>query len=184
MAENSKIHDYFFNGDLSETKSTKAASEHESLEFYSPQILIENSNACRPNVSPNGRQGRRRLFMISLIHSHVNNDLRRKTMRETWLSMRQLRLAELYPHVLDPSQDDELHFSHLFIVGVDQRRRAHILESIRNESNTHKDILLIDLEEDYKNLIYKHLALVDWVCLGNSFFKLQKLVLIECNFVY
>lgn len=171
MAENSKIHDYFFNGDLSETKSTKS-SEHESLDFYSPQILIENSNACRPhNVSPGGgRQPRRRLFMISLIHSHVNNDLRRKTMRETWLSMRQLRLAELYPHVLDPSQDDELHFAHLFIVGVDQRRRDHILESIRNESNTHKDILLIDLEEDYKNLIYKHLALVDWVRLGHSSF--------------
>lgn len=100
---------------------------------------------------------------MSLIHSHANNNLRRKTMRETWLAMRRLRFSDLYTDVdLNPNQDHELHFAHVFVIGVDHRRRAQVLASIHNESRFYNDILLVDLDEDYMNLVYKHLALVDW----------------------
>lgn len=83
-------------------------------------------------------------------------------MRETWLSLKKLPLSELYPGVIDASQDYELHFAHLFVIGNDRQRPA-VMESIRNESRLFNDVLVIDIEENYKNLIYKHLALVDWV---------------------
>lgn len=93
-------------------------------------------------------------------------------MRETWLSMRRIRLADLYPRLdVGADYEYELHFAHLFVIGNDQTK-PDVLQSIRNESLLFNDILMIDVQENYKNLIYKHLALVNWV---SSFLTLTKL---------
>lgn len=93
-------------------------------------------------------------------------------MRETWLSMRRIRLADLYPRLdVGADYEYELHFAHLFVIGNDQTK-PDVLQSIRNESLLFNDILMIDVQENYKNLIYKHLALVNWV---SSFWTLTKL---------
>lgn len=73
-------------------------------------------------------------------------------MRETWLSSKRVR----HPG------GQYVHISHLFVIGND-RRQAGLIESIRNESMKFNDILMIDVQEEYKNLVYKHLAIVNWV---------------------
>lgn len=157
-----KIRDYYFNGDFVENGGRSSGqNEAKMVEFFTPRVILENLNACKVQSSISGRPI---LFMISLIHSHVNNYLRRKTMRETWLSMRNVRLSELFPDILDEHQDYELQFTHLFVLGND-RARPQAIESIKNESRLFNDILMIDIEENYKNLLYKHLALVNWVIL-------------------
>lgn len=159
-----KIEDYYFNRNLIDELRTNHDHVTEK-KFYEPRVLIENKEACRPRKNENGRAS---LFMICLIHSHINNYLRRKTMRDTWLSMNRIKLAELYPDVdltgggKSNYNDVELHIEHLFVIGQD-RERPEAMQLIKNESNAFNDILMIDTEENYKNLLYKHLALINWV---------------------
>ena len=87
-------------------------------------------------------------------------------MRDTWLSMNRMKLSDLYSDIGGAASnytnvDVTLHIRHLFVIGNDPSR-PETMQLIRNESNLFNDILMIDTEENYKNLLYKHLALINW----------------------
>jgi len=52
---------------------------------------------------------------------------------------------------------------HLFVVGKDVDDQNMIeFDRIKLESDFYNDIIMIDTAESYKNLIYKHLAIINW----------------------
>ena len=56
--------------------------------FYQPKMIINNKNACLSR--------RNKIFIVCMIHSHRNNFIRRKTMRDTWLSNNKIKLFGKY----------------------------------------------------------------------------------------
>ena len=153
-----RINDNFFNlnsfiNDLSTRRSP--------LALHEPQILIDNKNACRMDDP-------RKVFIVCMIHSHRNNFIRRKTMRDTWLSANKLNILDLVdnptiPHDLNASSSLEI--VHMFIIGSDkaQNQSSSDFEKIKHESDLFNDIILIDTVDNYQNLVYKHLTLINWL---------------------
>ena len=135
--------------------------------YYEPNILINNRNACK-------NRNKEHIFLVCLIHSHKNNFLRRKTMRDTWLSMDQLSILEVFKEKFKKKDKgsfdsaellkDSLDIVHFFIIGNDNNQNNQTsFEQIKKESELYNDILMIDAPENYQNLVYKHLAAVNWV---------------------
>jgi hypothetical protein len=56
-------------------------------------------------------------------------------------------------------QTDVLHIRHVFIIGQGINMDN---QTIQEEASNHKDILLLDENETYQNIIQKHLALIEW----------------------
>ncbi len=165
----SESFDYVFNRNtLNEinlrNSNARSLNNNNKSRFYEPTFLINNEHACKSRSSRDGK-----IFMIFLIHSHKNNYLRRKAMRDTWLSLKHMYLAEILAESnLESIPNEKLELSHLFVVGSDEQsstKKAHnstTIDFIRTEANTYNDILMIDTVDNYRNLLYKHLAVVNW----------------------
>lgn len=128
--------------------------------FYEPKILLNNDQKC--NLSNDS------IVIVCLIHSHKNNYLRRKAMRDTWLTMNQIWLAELSNST--DFKHKKIRIEHMFIIGSDEKNDT--FSTIKSESDHYKDMIVIDTVDNYKNLIYKHLTVVNWVlryCLKATF---------------
>ena len=149
-----KINDNFFNlnsfiSDLSTRRSP--------LAFHEPKILIDNKNACQLGDT-------RKVFIVCMIHSHRNNFIRRKTMRDTWLSANKLNILDLVDNLTithDLNTPSSLEIVHMFIIGSDKASAG--FEKIKHESDLFNDIILIDTVDNYQNLVYKHLTLINWL---------------------
>lgn len=119
--------------------------------FYEPRILINNEQKCsKKNDS---------ILIVCLIHSHKNNYLRRKAMRDTWLTMDEIQLSQLTNLTFFKYQ--RIQIEHVFLIGSDDKNGTFL--TIKSESHLLKDIIVIDTVDNYKNLIYKHLTVVNWV---------------------
>lgn len=133
---------------------------NKNSKFYEPKIIFNNKNACKPSDDNS------KVFITCLIHSHKNNYLRRKTMRDTWLSMNKIYLSEL----IDTKNSNlTLEIVHLFIVGNtnessnEKSSNETRINDIELESELYNDIIMIDTYDSYKNLLYKHLTVVNWI---------------------
>lgn len=75
-------------------------------------MIFDNKNACSNRKN--------KIFLICMIHSHRNNFVRRKTMRDTWLSENKLNLLGQFTdeyHKLNREDLQNLELVHMFIVG-------------------------------------------------------------------
>lgn len=89
------------------------------------------------------------------------------TMRDTWLSESRFK---------SNNSSRTLEISHMFVVG--STPDGDLNDQIQAESDAYHDLLVIDSVDVYKNLLYKHLALVGWVsrnCAQNSTTHVVKL---------
>jgi hypothetical protein len=134
--------------------------------FYEPTFLINNERACESRAADSDGP----IFMVFLIHSHKNNYLRRKAMRDTWLSLRHVYLDEVLATATSDTGGSraprrKLELAHLFVVGSndDDNNNGSSSDFIQTEASTHNDILMIDTYDNYRNLVYKHLAIVNWM---------------------
>ena len=133
--------------------------------FYEPRILINNEQKCREKNDS--------IIIVCLIHSHKNNFVRRKAMRDTWLSVDELWLSEFTDYLKFNSTNfkyKNIKIEHMFIIGSDEKNET--FNSVKSESDLYKDIIMINTEDSYKNLIYKHLTAINWVleyCLRTNF---------------
>ncbi len=135
--------------------------------FYEPKFIVNNENSCKVPLADEPNT----IIILCLIHSHKDNFLRRQTMRDTW--MRSLNNVTLFDLVnrekLTNFKDDgqilnkKIKLVHLFVVGKDVDDQNMIeFDRIKLESDFYNDIIMIDTAESYKNLIYKHLAIINW----------------------
>ncbi|CAF0830872.1 unnamed protein product [Brachionus calyciflorus] len=122
-----------------------------SKKFYEPNILINNLTKCVKDEKT--------ILIMCLIHSHKNNFLRRKAMRDTWLTMNNVYLEELMENNLLNYQKIEI--KHAFLIGNDNKNETYF--NIKSEADAYGDIIMIDTIDNYKNLLYKHLTVVNWV---------------------
>lgn len=105
------------------------------------QMLINNDKVC-PQITDNSS-----LFMLVVIISHADNYIRRKTARETWLSENNLPGSQI---------------RHIFIIGTDPKSKD-ATDLVRKESRIYNDLLVIREADTYRNVFFKHLAMVEWV---------------------
>ena len=101
-------------------------------------------------------------------------------MRDTWLSQDKIQLFDLIRRTdqaskLIPIDYQTLEIVHLFIIGSEPHMKLkktqklssnyseETMKSIQEESDHFEDILMIDTEENYKNLVYKHMTAVNWI---------------------
>jgi hypothetical protein len=105
-----------------------------------------------------------------LIHSHWSNHLRRKAIRDTWLSVSTLHIRDILHSVTDATltrilnlNKEKIHFPHIFIIGNSNQRQNQSYSKIKKEANLYNDIVMVDLDDQYKNILYKHLTIYDWL---------------------
>ena len=95
-------------------------------------------------------------------------------MRDTWLSLQHLYLDEVlkatkkqWPNNYTANDHREarkkLELAHLFVIGTDEKLDKNSINFIDKEAQSFNDILMIDTHDNYKNLLYKHLAIVNWI---------------------
>ena len=128
-------------------------------QFYEPNILVNNENSCKIPDEENT------IIILCLIHSHKDNYLRRQTMRDTWLkSLNNVSLLDLGRNRNRSLKliNKNIKLIHLFVVGNVYDNEKSEYDRIKLESEIYKDIIMIDTLESYKNLIYKHLAIINW----------------------
>ena len=126
-----------------------------SKKFYEPKILINNNNSCKL-PEQNGH-----FIILCMIHSHKNNYLRRQTMRDTWLkSLENVTLNDLIKTNKTSLSNKNVKLIHMFVLGSGVSPDEY--DRIKLESEFYNDIILIDTIESYKNLVYKHLTIIDW----------------------
>lgn len=128
-------------------------------QFYEPNILVNNENSCKIPDEENT------IIILCLIHSHKDNYLRRQTMRDTWLkSLNNVSLLDLGRNRNRSLKliNKKIKLIHLFVVGNVYDNEKSEYDRIKLESEIYKDIIMIDTLESYKNLIYKHLAIINW----------------------
>ena len=92
-----------------------------------PKVLIDNKQAC------SSRQNK--IFIVCMIHSNRKNFIRRKTMRDTWLSQNKIQLFDLIDkrdqnEKLIPREFQNLEMVHLFIVGSGKYNRFEFFKII------------------------------------------------------
>lgn len=158
------------------TSLTNHRRQNKSINQFS-NFLINEPRLCA------NKKTNENILLAFLIHSHRNNFMRRQAMRDTWLQRSQLDLFELFSTlsiediisekdlriILDLNKK-KITLVHLFILGD---HRAHVLNNkssvylqsmrkIQHESEQYRDILLIDVIENYHNLIHKHLTVLNW----------------------
>ena len=145
--------EYLFNKnsfyDLFDHKSLKIKAKS----FYEPKILINNESSCQA-------KGSNVIIILSLIHSHKNNYIRRQTMRDTWLRQKSMSLHDFYISNKSDSLNTQIELVHLFVLGSDDQNG---FDQVKLESDLYNDIIMIDTIDSYKNLIYKHLTVINWV---------------------
>jgi hypothetical protein len=130
---------------------------------FSFKFLIKQEDLCKFSQENTTD----RVFIVFLINSHHKNFFRRKTMRDTWLQFSRFNLNSfLKPDQVafaekkfQIKQTDVLHIRHVFIIGQGINMDN---QTIQEEASNHKDILLLDENETYQNIIQKHLALIEW----------------------
>lgn len=72
---------------------TKMVKNPPMENFHQPKFIINNEQAC--STKQNMTTLATNPLIVCVIHSHVHNYLRRKTMRDTWLSMNRIKVADL-----------------------------------------------------------------------------------------
>jgi hypothetical protein len=112
--------------------------------FYQPRLIINNKNRCKRDNKSSSTP-----FLAFLVHSANANHVRRKQLRETWLSQSEFRV-----------KNTTLKIVHMFVVGSGDSKSD---ELITKEAAENGDMLMIDARDSYANLIYKYLAIFDWV---------------------
>lgn len=150
---------------LNQSENIENATWHQPNKgnLFSFKFLINQEDLCKLSE----KNSSDKIFILFLINSHHNNFFRRKTMRDTWLQFTRFDLNS----VLKPNevagverkykinQSDVLHIRHVFIVGKGDHMNN---QTIQEEANEHKDLLLLDENETYQNIVQKHLALIEW----------------------
>ncbi len=99
------------------------------------RLSFDDSATCPPDV-----------FLLALVLSHPREALARATIRETW--------GNVTSHNQRPIQI-------LFLVGKVKSGVTNAL--IANESQTHGDLVIVNMLEDYYNLTEKTLAGLQWI---------------------
>lgn len=166
--------DYLFDRDVIIKDLFSQSTTKAKKTYLEPKLLINNEQICHKSND--------NILITILIHSHRNNYIRRKAMRDTWLTLNQINIFDLFNSIENYINENDLkklisinkkqiEIVHLFVIGK-QRTYSQTNQSdeylqsfqtIKKENDIHKDILMVDIVEDYKNLIYKHLAIVNWV---------------------
>ena len=141
--------DFLFNKNFYVNLSDQQSIDSlKAKKFYKPKILVNKKGACQ-NTQPNVT------LVLCMIHSDRKNTKRREVTRKTWLSMSDFGLNEA---------NSSFKLVHLFIVGassgINEKNQNKLLE---NEARIYNDIIMIDTPDIYHNLVYKHLALINWV---------------------
>jgi len=127
------------------------------------KYLINNQEIC---TIPERNQHNLILF---LINSHSNNFLKRKTMRDTWLRFNKFKVSDF----LDEKEQESLsiklkrasinemmNIKHVFLVGKGENE--NIQQKLESEANEFSDMIMIDSNENYTNIVQKHFALIEW----------------------
>jgi hypothetical protein len=126
--------------------------------FYEPKFLINNQDACKLK-DPNAE-----LFFVFVINSHRANFAQRQIMRQTWMSVKYIYLKDLlnsgFKRRYSSQVNTRLELVHLFIVGSAANESNDV---IIEENKKYNDMLLIDTSDAYKNVVYKHLAVINWI---------------------
>jgi len=126
-------------------------------------ILIDINSICQVDEPKSERN-----FILFLINSHYNNHLRRKSMRDTWFKLKDFQLSEyLSERQLDSKANDyqigkntRLFLKHVFFVGYDEKLNYSLL---RQESRVFNDLIMVNVKDNYFNILEKNLAAFDWV---------------------
>ncbi len=138
-----------------EAKMTGKSNRHR---FYEPRLLIKNKDACKLK-SQDGI-----LYIVLIVNSQFGNYARRQAMRETWMSKKHVYLNDLLhtesKHKYSSITNKKLELVHLFIVGSEAHQSN---QSIIKENDKYNDMLMIDTLDTYRNVIYKHLAVINWI---------------------
>lgn len=135
--------------------------------YYEPELLINNENIC--NKISNDK-----IIITILIHSHRNNFMRRKAMRDTWLKANKINILELFnaDEILKLNLNkNNIELVHLFVLGNHKSYASNnqsteykqSFDSIKKEADLYQDILMTNIVESYQNLLYKHLTVVNWI---------------------
>ena len=119
-----------------------------------------------------------KIVIAILIHSHRNNFMRRKTMRDTWLSVNKLSIHDLMADSSSSSMDEsdllkismlnkkQIQLVHFFVLGTNSKHSSDYqasMNAIKQEADRYNDIIMIDVVDNYQNLLYKHLTVVNWI---------------------
>ena len=123
--------------------------------------LYFSKNVCHNSSSQQGSS----LFILFLINSHRNNYLRRKTMRDTWLSSNKINLAKIFKDNIKYGHVN-IEIRHMFVVGKEEQeeidKNKQPSDRLFKEAKLYNDILITNTVDNYENIIYKHYALIDW----------------------
>ncbi len=159
LNRNQIISDLILSEESIKTKTVKA--------YFQPSILINNENICE-------QIDQDKIVIAILIHSHRNNFMRRKTMRDTWLSVDKFGIHDLLSDSMDESDllkismlnKKKIQIVHFFVLGTSSKHSNDYqasLDVIKQEADRYNDIIMIDVVDSYQNLLYKHLTVIDWV---------------------
>jgi hypothetical protein len=136
-----------------------------SINFFYPNVLIDS-----PEIYKHDSTSDTAIMIPILIHSHLSNHLRRKAIRDTWLSVSTLHIRDILHSVTDATltrilnlNKEKIHFPHIFIIGNSNQRQNQSYSKIKKEANLYNDIVMVDLDDQYKNILYKHLTIYDWL---------------------
>ena len=86
------INDYLFERKKFIT-DVKSQDKNIFKKFHQPKIIIHNKKACSSRKN--------KIFIVCMIHSHRNNFIRRRIMRDSWLSINQIKLLGKFFKLFD-----------------------------------------------------------------------------------
>jgi len=123
-------------------------------------FLITQEQICQTNQYEKN-------FIVFLINSHYNNMLRRQIMRKTWFDYKRFYLSEyldeaeiqIIKQMYELNSESVFLVKHLFIVGTGDTLNN---ELIKSEAYEYRDLILINENDTYQNIVQKHLALASW----------------------
>jgi hypothetical protein len=132
-----------------------------SNNFQPTEYLINKQDVC--NLENNQHN-----LIIFLINSHSNNFLKRKTMRDTWLRFNQFKASEFLNQNeqerlslgMNRTSFNKMSIKHIFLVGKGENTNMQL--RLEKEADEFGDLIMIDLNENYTNIVQKHFGLVEW----------------------
>jgi hypothetical protein len=89
-------------------------------------------------------------------------------MRDTWLRFNKFKLTDFLNQKeqeslsikLNRESINEMNIKHLFLVGKGQNE--NIQQNLESEASEFGDVIMINSNENYTNIVHKHFALIEW----------------------
>lgn len=145
-------------------------SQHSTRLLYLNNLTftIEPEQLVKCDTTEEHQKGfKRRQSLLIVVNSKWSNFDRRQRLRQSWLNPDniQRQICEPNDKLVSGKFAPISTVRYLFAIGKssDHHEEAKLDTRVLNESNQYRDLLVINLEEQYRSMSVKHLSIFKWI---------------------